>query len=108
MKRTFKVEKLPLDSLINLLIELYESGIDYIDMSSDNTDPAQDKLIIQTKDSYINPSFPKDGFRSHDSSNDPQDEDDDRDSEDDDDIPPKHPPIIETKKLTDDDINNLL
>jgi len=101
MQRKFKIEKLPLDSLINLLIELYESGIDYIDMSSDNTDPHQDRLIIQTKDSYINPKW-KDGNRPP-----PGDEDDD---EEDDDpmLPPKSPPIIETEKLSDDDIEKLL
>jgi len=91
MKRAFKVEKLPLDTLINLLIELYESGIDYVDLSADNTDPEQDKLIIQTKDAYINPNFGNTSV------------DEDRVDEF-----PKRPPTIETKKLTDDDIEKLL
>jgi hypothetical protein len=103
MRRAFKIEKMPLETLINLLIELYEKGIDYVDMFSDNTDPEQDKLIIQTKDSYINAQFLKDGIR-------PEDEEDDDDDEDEDDnkVPPRNPPIIETKRLTDEDINNLL
>ena len=48
MKRNFKIEKIPLDTLINLLIELFEKGIDYVDLFSNNEDPSQDKLIIQT------------------------------------------------------------
>ena len=100
MKRTFKVEKLPLDNLINLLIELYESGIDYVDLSSDNEDPGQDKLIIQTKDAYINPKW-KNGNR-------PPPNDSDDDDDDDDNLPTKPSPTIETRKLTDDDIEKLL
>jgi len=59
MKRTFKVEKMPLEELINLLIELYENGADFVDLSSDNTDPGQDKLIVKTRDEYINPEYLK-------------------------------------------------
>ncbi len=100
MKRTFKIEKIPLDTLINLLIELYESGIDYVDLSSDNSNPEQDKLIIQSKDSYINPKFnaeDRKGFR---------EEEDDDDEEDN--FLNKTPPTIETRKLTDEDLNNLI
>ena len=57
MKKRFKVEKLELDSLINLLIELYDSGVDYIDLFSDNKEVGQDKLIIQTRDEYMNPEW---------------------------------------------------
>ena len=106
MRRTFKIEKLPLDTLINLLIELYEKGIDYVDLFSNNEDPHQDKLIIQTKDSYINPQFIKDGFRPDILDN--GDEMDDDEDEDDDGGPPKNTPIIETQRLTDDDIEKLL
>jgi len=100
MRRAFKIEKLPLETLINLLIELYEKGIDYVDMFSDNTDPEQDKLIIQTKDSYINAQFIKDGFR--------PDEEEEDDEDEDDDTPPRKTPTIETKRLTEDDLNDLL
>ena len=95
MKRTFKVEKLPLDTLINLLIELYESGIDYIDLSSDNTDPIQDKLIIQTRESYLASDLAN---RKDYSEEDDEDEN----------IVPKLPPTIETKRLTEDDLNELM
>jgi hypothetical protein len=105
MKRTFKIEKLPLDVLINLLIELYEKGIDYVDLFSNNDDPHQDKLIILTKDEYINPEFMKDGIRPNikDNSEDYKEYVDDED----DNKSPKNPPTIEIKKLTDDDIDKL-
>jgi len=108
MKRNFKIEKIPLDTLINLLIELFEKGIDYVDLFSNNEDPSQDKLIIQTKDSYINPQFIKDGFRPDIIDNKEDFDDEDDDDDDDDDIPPKNTPIIETQNLTDEDINKLL
>jgi len=103
MRRLFKVEKIPLDTLINLLIDLYDSGIDYIDLSSNNDDPAQDKLIIQTKNDYINPDF-----KDRTVYNREEGDDSDDDDEDDDNIPEKLPPTIETKRLTDEDLNQLL
>lgn len=78
MKPTFKIQKMPLEDLLSILIELYESGVDYVDLTADNSDPQQDKLIIQAQEEYINPDF-ADDFK---------------------------PAIIE--KLTDDDINKLL
>lgn len=107
MKRAFKIEKIPLDVLINLLVELYEKGIDYVDLFSNNEDPHQDKLIILTKDSYINHQFLKDGIRPEIIDND-EDYDDDEDDDDEDDAPPRQPPIIETKRLTDDDLDKLI
>jgi hypothetical protein len=91
--------------LINLLIELYEKGIDYVDLFSNNDDPHQDKLIILTKDEYINPEFMKDGIRPNikDNSEDYKEYVDDED----DNKSPKNPPTIEIKKLTDDDIDKL-
>lgn len=106
-RRQFKIEKIPLETLINLLIELYEKGMDYADLYSNNEDPNQDKLIILTKDSYINPTFLEHGIRPEiiDNSSDVPGFDDDDDEEDE---TPKNPPLIEMKRLTDDDINELL
>jgi len=105
MKRIFKVEKLELEVLIDLLISLYESGIDYVDMSSDNSNPAQDKLIIQTKDSYINPKWQEGDIRDNVFIKGESDDDDDDDDDEDFDKPSSQ---IEIRKLTDDDINELL
>lgn len=98
MKRNFKIEKLPLDTLISSLIALYESGIDFVDLTSDNSDPIQDKLVIFTKDEYINPDFYSEE-RLTKFQQDMEEEEDDT---------PKRPSIIETKKLSDDDIDKLL
>jgi len=98
-KGEFKVEKISLETLINLFIELYESGVDYVDLTTDNSDPKQDKLVIFTKDGYINPDYyNEDRLAKFDI----QEDDDDEDDE------PRPPTIIETRKLSDDDINKLL
>lgn len=108
MKRPLKIQKIPLDTLINLLIELYEKGVDYVDLFSNSDDPKQDKLIILTKDEYINPTFLETGVRPDivDNGEDEGYDDDDEDS--DESLPPKSPSLIETKKLTDEDINDLI
>jgi hypothetical protein len=95
MKNKLNVKKIPLADLLELLTHLYESGIDYIDLTSDNSDPNQDKLIIQTLDGYINPEF----YDEEKLSQFEQVEDEEV---------PKKAPIIETRKLSDDDIEQLL
>lgn len=60
MKKRFKIEKMELNSFIDLLIELFENGVDYIDMISDNSEDGVDKLIIVTKEEYMNPEWVKD------------------------------------------------
>ena len=94
MKRVFKIQKLELDRLLNLLMELYESGVDYVDLSSDNSVPGQDKLLIHTRDEYINPEY-KDKSRELNREDvedgDYEDEEEDNDS-----------------KLSDEDINGLV
>lgn len=97
--KEFKVEKISLETLINLFIELYESGVDYVDLATDNSDPRQDKLVIFTKEGYINPDYYNEDRLS---------KFDIQEDDDDDDEPPKPPTIIETRKLSDDDINLLL
>jgi|SRR6187399_1394333 len=92
MKRVFKIQKLELDRLLNLLMELYESGVDYVDLSSDNSTPGQDKLLIHTRDEYINPEY-KDKSREL---NREDVDDDDYEDEDGD------------SKLSDEDINGLV
>lgn len=90
MKKIFKVEKLPLETLIDLFMQLYDSGVDYVDLSSDNSDPIQDKLIVMTKDEYFNPKFVEENPEKFNSKK------------------KKKPSAIETKKLSDDDIDKLL
>jgi hypothetical protein len=92
--KDFKIEKIPLESLLDLLIKLYESGVDYVDLSADNSDPHQDKLVIITKEGYINPEY--------------YDEEALDEYEKFDEEPKRLGPIIETRKLSDDDIEKLL
>ena len=49
-----KLRKIPLESLINLLADLYDGGADYIDITAESTetdDPDQMKIIV--KPEYI-------------------------------------------------------
>ena len=117
MARDFRVKKIPLENLISLLLELYEKGIDYVDLTSDYEDPTHDKLIIVTKDSYINPDYHK-NLKDDDDNDDNDSEDDDDDDDDDDEEdgerypfnPPKPRglPAPDDTPLSDDDINELL
>ena len=95
--KEFKIEKLPLENLLSLLIQLYENGVDFVDLSADNSDPNQDKLVIVTRDGYINPEY----YNEEGLSNFEQfDEEEEK--------PQRKPPIIKTRKLSDDDIERLL
>lgn len=103
MERRFKLEKIPVDVLLNLLVELYQSGVDFVDLTSDNSDPLQDKLVIFTKEGYINPDHYNEDRLNNLQIEIARDNDDDEDE-----VEYKLPPIIETKKLSDDDIDKLL
>jgi len=100
--KEFKVEKISLETLINLFIELYESGVDYVDLATDNSDPRQDKLVIFTKEGYINPDYYNEDRLSK---FDIQEDDDEEDGVENQHKPPT---IIETRRLSDDDIEKLL
>jgi hypothetical protein len=91
-----KLRKLPLEPLIQILQDLYDSGADYIDISGEQSKEGTDlKDIIQItiKPEYMNVS----------------DDDDDIDVENieidysEDDVPD-----TTTRTLSDDDINNLI
>lgn len=93
----FRVRKLPLETLIQLFIDLYENGYDYVDLEADDSDPVQDKLITFTLPGYKSPDFEEDRASKFDY------EDDDNDSSSN-----SSNSSIEVRKLTDDDINNLM
>lgn len=48
--------KLPLDGFIKQLVELYEMGVDYVDLVGES-DVMQDFIEIHFTDQYINPEF---------------------------------------------------
>jgi hypothetical protein len=48
--------KLPLDSFIKQLVDLYEMGVDYVDLVGES-DVMQDYIEIHFTNEYINPEF---------------------------------------------------
>lgn len=102
MKRQFKAEKIPLETLLEILHQLYENGFDYVDFTSDCTDPAQDKLIIQTCDDYLSDKFIAPG--------EPDPNAIDELYEDDEDFGDIQKPTttIETTYLSEEDLNDLI
>jgi len=91
-----RLRKIPLQPLIEILQDLYESGADFIDLSgeqSDEGDTPKDTIQITIKPEYM----------LHDE-RDSDDEEEDRNIEidySDDDVP-------ERKSLSEDDINDLI
>jgi hypothetical protein len=90
-----RLRKIPLQPLIEILKDLYESGADFIDLSGEQSDEGEspkDTIHITIKPEYM--------------LHDERDEDDDEDQNieidySDDDIP-------ERKSLSEDDINDLI
>lgn len=94
--KDFKIEKIPLESLLDLLIKLYEGGVDYVDLTADNSDPNQDKLVIITREGYINPEYyDEEGLAGFEIIEDAEET-------------KRKVPKIESRKLSDDDIEKLL
>lgn len=54
MKNNFCLRKIPLEDLINGLIEVYESGANYVDVIGE-TNRSRDTILIRTKDTYYSP-----------------------------------------------------
>jgi hypothetical protein len=89
-----RLRKIPLESLINLLADLYDGGADYIDITADSTDNDDpDQMKITVKPEYI--SEDKDTLRKIEID---FSEVDDEEEED----------IDETNSLSDEDINDLI
>ena len=111
------LRKLHLSSLIKVLVDLYESGVDYIDLCGKN-DVEQDIVDIRFtkeytvfKDKSEDEAMEsiKENFESvmeDDDDNDEYEEEEYEEEEDDDVIPP--PPPTTKYKLSDDDLNQLL
>jgi hypothetical protein len=52
MEQKLQINKVHLDSLINLLVNLYEQGVDYIDMLSIKQD-GKDILQVNVREEYM-------------------------------------------------------
>lgn len=89
-----KLRKIPLESLINLLADLYDGGADYIDITADSTDDDDpDQMKITVKPEYM--SEDKDTLRKIEIDFTEEDEYDEED-------------IDGSGSLSDEDINDLI
>ena len=50
------IKKIPLDNFINVLMELYNKGLDYVDIQG-VTDNNQDRLAISFTNEYMRPGM---------------------------------------------------
>ena len=90
-----RLRKIPLESLINLLADLYDGGADYIDITADSTDNDDpDQMKITVKPEYM--SEDKDTLRKIEIDFSEVDDDDEEEN------------IDETNSLSDEDINDLI
>lgn len=56
MKKQFILKKIPLDSLLAILSDLYEQGADYIDISGKHNDE-KDEISITVKEEYYSEEY---------------------------------------------------
>jgi hypothetical protein len=47
------LRKIPLETLLSILEEIYNEGVDYVDLSKDNSDPSRDTLKIEVQPEYF-------------------------------------------------------
>ncbi len=48
-----KLRKIPLESLLEILSDLYESGVDYIDIAGETNKKNRDVINITVKEEYM-------------------------------------------------------
>lgn len=104
------LRKLHLSSLIKVLIDLYENGVDYIDLCGKN-DVEQDVVDIRFTKEYTvfkdeSDDEAMESIKENFESVMEDDDDNEYEEEEDDVIPP--PPPTTKYKLSDDDLNQLL
>jgi len=93
-----KLRKIPLEPLIQILQDLYDSGADYIDLSGEQNkeeDELKDIIQITVKPEYMTHT-------------DGDDDDDDIEQEVELDFSDDDIPSTDRKSLSDDDINDLI
>ena len=102
------LRKLHLSSLIKVLVDLYESGVDYVDLCGKN-DVEQDVVDIRFTREYtvFKDKSEDEAMESIKENFEKIIEDDEEDDYEEDLIPPPPPPTTKYK-LSDDDLNQLL
>lgn len=96
MDKSLKIKKVHLDSFINILVELYNRGVDYIDISAVHHSINQDGVGISFSKEYMNEELIENFDKIQESVDEAAAE-----------APDDDPPIIK-RDLTDDDLNQLI
>ena len=82
--KEFTLRKIDLDTLLNVLVGLYNSGVDYVDISGVNQED-QDIITVSVRDDYFQESL--DDYEQYEQ---------------------EEPTINTNKKLSDEDLNQLI
>ena len=52
-----RIRKIPLEKLMDVLHELYNAGVDYVDISGNKVSETEDSISISYYTDYINPEY---------------------------------------------------
>ena len=53
-----KIRKVPVEALLDLLTDLYNNGVDFVDITGTVTeDPIMDSITISVLEDYVNPEY---------------------------------------------------
>ena len=52
-----RIRKIPLEKLMDILHELYDAGVDYVDISGKKESETEDSISISYYTDYINPEY---------------------------------------------------
>lgn len=83
-----KLRKVPLEGLIMILEMLYEQGFDFVDIEG-TTAEEQDSVLVYTNTEYLSEEFQEEG-------------------DDEEEAPKEAPKKSRNRKLSDDDLNQLM
>ena len=98
MENLVSLQKIPLERFIDVLIELYDRGADFVDIVG-SPDKEQDMMSIIVRLEYVDPE--RNDFDNEEEIIDDDDVDDNIDNK-------KNCPVIRNVKLSEKDLNNLI
>lgn len=95
-----RIVKIPLHEFISILVDLYEQGVDYIDIEGNSHEKKDSVNIVFNKEYMADESLEPEDVMSNMMSEEVMGDDDDEDNE-------EIPPINLNIKLSDEDLNQL-